>query len=540
MKLSDKQNANIILKRVQSPLILLSSDFNILDINATALKIYKWQKKNVLSKNYLDLCKESKFSCPLSRNKTKLPSGKPIENIKTEINHKNTKHSISWVIETSLDTNNNTCFVLIGTEIVDIEKEQNELLEKISTEILNDNVRKNMPVDQQVRWINGFLDTIISRMPGYVYWKSTDFIYLGCNDNLASMLGFKSRKKVTGVTDYLLAKQLKWNKSVADEIRAVDNKIINGTEKITSEETFPNGYGKTNTLLTNKTPIKDENNNIIGIMGVSIDITEHRKMEQELRRAKQLQEKTQNAKIQGMMEIAAGIAHEIRTPLTSIQCATDAKVYMDRLIAAYDMAEKAGLPVASIRPSHMEGLRNIFNSIDAEAKESMQIIDMFLNNLKSMVKEANTGDYQLCSIKEAVSGALARYPFDKQQKKSVVYSNENDFKFYGVNLLVQHIIFNLMKNALHYINDKPGTTINIRHEQGDTDNFLCFKDTGPGISEYDQEHVFDFGFSKRKEGSGFGLTYCKTTIQQMGGDIAVHSELGKYTEFVLTFPKVAE
>ena len=499
------------------------------------MKIYNWIKKKVINKNYLDLCNESKLPCPISQNK--IP-GQCAQNILTTITNGNNEYNISWDLESVID--GDVSFILIGNQIVNPNVTQNELIEKISTEVLGDVARKNMPIKEQVRWVKGFLNTVISRMPGYAFWKDANFIYMGCNDNIAKISGFESRKDISGMNDSELAKRLQWDTSLVDKIRTIDQKILNGIEQFGTEDPVRNHDGQTSIFLTNKTPIRDENDHIIGIMAISVDITERKKMEEELRRAKKLQEKAQNAKIQGMMEIAAGIAHEIRTPLTSIQCATDAKAYMERLIAAYDMAEKAGLPVESIRPSHMEGLKNIFNSIDAEAKESMQIIDMFLNNLKSMVKEANTGDYQLCSVKEAVSSALDRYPFEEKLKNSVIYTDADDFKFYGVNLLVQHIVFNLMENALFYVAEKPDDLINIWHEQGETDNYLYFKDTGPGISEYDQTRIFDFGFSKRKEGSGFGLTYCKTTMQQMGGDIAVCSEPGKYTEFILTFPKVAE
>ncbi len=378
------------------------------------------------------------------------------------------------------------------------------------------------------------LDSIIDSVAGNHWWKDLDGHYLGCNNNVAKTLG-TTIDDIVGRTDY----ELPWA-GQADELVQNDKKVIAEGITIRQEEQVATKSGKILTFLVTKSPLKNAEGKIIGTIGNSIDITHIKEMEQKLKRAKELEAKSQNAKIQGMMEIAAGIAHEIRTPLISIQFATDAKEYMDRLIAGYKMAEEAGLPVTSIRPSHMQGLTTIFQSIDKEAQEAMQIIDMFLNNLKATVKEADTGDYQLCSIKESIKTALARYPFEAGYKKLVHYNDTDDFKFYGVSLLVQHIIFNLMKNALYYASCKPGAKICIWPEHGDTGNYLHFKDTGPGVSEYDQKHIFDFGFSKRKDGSGFGLTYCKTTMQQMGGSIEVSSELGKYTEFVLVFPKYVD
>ncbi len=378
------------------------------------------------------------------------------------------------------------------------------------------------------------LQNIIDNIPGYIFWKDMNSVIIGCNEKFAK-LARETVTSIIGKTDY----ELSWKPEETEHFINDDQEVIRaGIPKLNIEEHMRLADGKEITISTNKVPLKDAENKIIGVIGIFNDITDQKRMQRQLEQARKLQEKSQNAKIQGMMEIAASIAHEIRTPLTSISCATDAKVYLDRLIAAYDMATEAGLPVESIRPSHMQGLKNIFNSIDAEAKESMSIIDMFLSNLKNMVKQANSSDFQLCSIKEAVAAALARYPFETREKNLLQYRSTNDFKFYGVHLLVQHIIFNLIKNALHYLSANSEASITIWHETGDTDNVLYFEDTGPGISEYDQTRIFDFGFSKRKDGSGFGLTYCKNTMQQMGGDIAVQSELGKYTRFILTFPKV--
>ena len=515
MKLTDKNLTNFIIKSIQPSIILLSLDYKILDINKAALHVYQWQKKEALGQNYLSLCEQSKLPCPIPKNKSKLLAGKPAKDIENVVEIDNQEKTVLWNIECSYDASKQpNGFMLVGEDITTLRQEEDKVFQ---------------------------LDSIIAQMPNNVYWCDKDFVYLGCNNNVAKTVGLSRKQAIGKSIDYLTKIMQVPPPTVAGWKNELKNIIKTGAPYLDTEEfPFRDADGKQVTQLSSKVPLFDKKGRVTGMIGISVDITEKKALEQKLAQARKLQEKSQNAKIQGMMEIAAGIAHEIRTPLTSIQCATDAKVYMDRLIAAYDMAEKAGLPVESIRPSHMEGLRNIFNSIDAEAKESMSIIDMFLSNLKNMVKEANTGDYQLCSIKESIGTALSRYPFDAKQKNSVIYTDASDFKFYGVNLLIQHIIFNLMKNALYYISDKPKAQISIWHEHGETDNFLHFKDTGPGISEYDQEHVFDFGFSKRKEGSGFGLTYCKTTIQQMGGDIAVRSEPDKYTEFVLTFPKVVE
>lgn len=514
--LADKTNTSIVLQHLKSPIIWLDLDFTILDINDAALKLYQWDEKGILGQYYEDLCEQGNLPCPISSNKSKVLAGEAIEDIETDIEIDSQKKTLLWDIQSSFDQNNkHNGFILIGNDVTELKLKNDKLFE---------------------------LDSVIGCMPNNVYWLDRNCTTLGCNDNVVKFVKLKKRSEFPGITYEKMGEIAGWTEGEAMFFKKDDMQVMaTDTPKFNVEEPlFHDDNGNPVYYISSRVPLHDSDGNVKGVVGISTDITDIKLMEQKLAQARKLQEKSQNAKIQGMMEIAAGIAHEIRTPLTSIQCAADAKVYMDRLITGYKMAEDSGLPVESIRPSHMQGLKNIFNSIEAEAKESMNIIDMFLKNLKSMVKEANTGDYQLCSIKEAVAGALARYPFDEQQKSSVVYAEVDDFKFYGVNLLIQHIVFNLIKNALYYLDGNPDAQINIWQEQGEADNCLHFKDTGPGISEYDQTRIFDFGFSKRKDGSGFGLTYCKTTMQQMGGDIAVKSEEGKFTEFILTFPKVVE
>lgn len=383
------------------------------------------------------------------------------------------------------------------------------------------------------------LEEVVALSPEHVYWLDRNGVYLGCNDRQAKTAGLKSRHDVVGLKN----KDLPWNYdagTLPEELDQTNAEIMRTGIPQILEERGTLEDGTKAMFLSNKTPLFDESGEVKGLLGISVDITERKKMEQELRRAKQLQVQAQNAKIQGMVEIAANIAHEVKTPLVSIQSATYAQKYLDRLIGTYNMATEAGLLVEAIRPNFLESLKTIFQSISSEAEKSMNIIDVFLSNLKSMANESNAEDYQFYSIKKAVAKSLSKYSFSGRQKEIVHFNDSVDFKFYGANVLIHNIISNLMKNALYFIRKKPDAKISIWCEQDEAGDRLHFKDSGEGISKPAQKHVFDFGFSNRKDTTGFGLTYCKTTMQQMGGDIAVRSEPGEYTEFVLIFPKIVE
>ena len=68
-------------------------------------------------------------------------------------------------------------------------------------------------------------------------------------------------------------------------------------------------------------------------------------------------------------------------------------------------------------------------------------------------------------------------------------------------------------------------------------NSLIFEDNGIGIDSDDLPYIFNSFYTKRADGIGLGLYFCKKVIQKFGGDIQCQSQKGKYTRFKLTFPK---
>jgi PAS domain S-box-containing protein len=125
-------------------------------------------------------------------------------------------------------------------------------------------------VDKKQVKISDILETI----PGCIYWKDVNGVYLGCNQAEAEMLGFKSSKEIIGKTDY----DLLW-KDIADVLRQTDKRIM---QTKVPEEIIENPIlvdGKSLLVLTRKSPIYDNKGKVIGIIGVSIDITDRRAKE---------------------------------------------------------------------------------------------------------------------------------------------------------------------------------------------------------------------------------------------------------------------
>jgi two-component system CAI-1 autoinducer sensor kinase/phosphatase CqsS len=143
---------------------------------------------------------------------------------------------------------------------------------------------------------------------------------------------------------------------------------------------------------------------------------------------------------------------------------------------------------------------------------------------------------------QCIETALQRFPFaTDQERERVVWNNETDFKFRGIELLMVHVLFNLIKNSLYHIAKAGKGRIFIHAEQVLTGNKLFFRDTGSGVPSDVLPHIFTQFYSwspdnDKQVGAGIGLAFCSSVMTSFSGHIHCESQLGEYTEFILSFP----
>ena len=141
------------------------------------------------------------------------------------------------------------------------------------------------------------------------------------------------------------------------------------------------------------------------------------------------------------------------------------------------------------------------------------------------------------SIKDCLEYSINAYPIDENQKNIINLSIDNDFYFSGDKEMIAHVIFNLINNSLYYTPNRKDLSIDITSRCDSKYNYLIFRDNGPGMSPKLIARIFDKFYTESKKGSGLGLSFCKLTMQLIGGDIVCDSIEEQYTEFVLQFPK---
>jgi len=368
------------------------------------------------------------------------------------------------------------------------------------------------------------LDNVIANLPGHVYWKDVYGTYIGCNEQQAQSAGFPSRKEMLGKTDL----EMPW-KEQAKILRNIDLEVMRTANPITVEEPSTLADGKEAIFLSKKEPLYSKQGEIIGILGISFDITEQRRVERELLETRH--------KLEGMTAVSASIAHELRTPLATIAIGAGSfKRYIPPLVDVYKMALAANLPVPELDLRLLEQLKTMPQSLLTEANAGNVFIDMLLQNIRPSLEGS---PIQTFAMSTCIKEALARYPFIGNQKELVTWDSLHDFVVRGKESeLIVHVLFNLIKNALFYIADAGKGNIQLWLEPGKPYNQLFFKDTGKGIAPDVLPQIFNRFYSKTRNGAGIGLTYCKMVMENLGGTITCQSELGGYTQFILSFPSI--
>jgi two-component system, OmpR family, aerobic respiration control sensor histidine kinase ArcB len=368
-----------------------------------------------------------------------------------------------------------------------------------------------------------FLLAVIGKIPGHVYWKDVEGCICGCNIEQACDLGFKSPSDVIGKTDYDIT-----TKEKADIIRAMDTEVMKKGIGKTSEEILINKDGKETLFLSKKEPLFDSRGKVVGLLGISIDITDRK-------RAEELQVKHEAAKkvINFTNIITTAMSNDLRSPLAII----------NNQIDLLNMALVSDKTLGEKNNTRAQITKNIKDTI----KSSAHIISDMLIKIQGFASGKVESNFSMRSITTDIEEFLATYPFRGEEKKLIKLKNfdhlQNRFKYCGDSVLTKYVISNLVKNALRAIEEaeKGGITFELKTGvKKDKFNYLIFKDTALGVEQEYLDKLFN-SFETKKlvdGGTGLGLSFCKMVMETYGGDITCKSKLGEYTEFTLSFPKV--
>ncbi|MBX9804159.1 MAG: HAMP domain-containing histidine kinase [Alphaproteobacteria bacterium] len=236
-----------------------------------------------------------------------------------------------------------------------------------------------------------------------------------------------------------------------------------------------------------------------------------------------------------MKSLAGTIAHEMRTPFLGIRASVGGiQKFLPPLIEGYHKAKDAQLDINPISEKNLHQLTETPENLTKITQSASMVIDMLLMTLKD--DSFTDKNFETCFIGKCVTDMFHDYPLTSEQKALISWKDTPDFSFYGNKLLMKHVLFNLLKNALYYVKAANKGDVSLWTETTSSGNYLYFKDTGKGMPSSMVTHIFDRFYSHTQHGTGIGLAFCKSVMESFGGTILCESKEGEYTTFILKFP----
>ncbi len=361
------------------------------------------------------------------------------------------------------------------------------------------------------------MKNLINKIPGDIYWKDKDGVWIGINKRCIQSLyimGFISQAidaEVIGKTDYQL-----FDQQTADNYRKNDIEVMEKQIEITHEEVTQLPSGDKIVLLSTKKPLWDDTGNIIGILGNTINISYLKKIEEELRVAKYAAEAANNTKT----EFIANMSHDIRTPLSGV-------IGMSELLEGLAQDPKQLQYAQWIRESG-EKLLGLLNGIlDLVSADHVNE-----NDLREETFDLRQCIYSIAKLERPtieLKGLELKINIDPNIPRAII-SDRNK---------LHRILLNLLGNAIKFTS-QGAVIIEIKLLEQQTDKVklhFCVADTGIGIAKDQQDKVFDRFFRAHSSykgvytGYGVGLHIVDSYVKLLGGNITFKSSEGVGTVF---------
>lgn len=346
------------------------------------------------------------------------------------------------------------------------------------------------------------LATLINSMPDFICFKDGAGKWVAVNDfgrELYHLKGIDYR----GKTDAELGELVPFFQAAFLHCISSDEEAWRKKEKVRMEEAFeiPNGEVKTFDVI--KVPVFFDDGSRKALITIGRDITQQKLAEALL---------IKKEKLSVVGELAAGIAHEIRNPLTSIKGFVQLMKETDRSAVGY----------ANIMLDELERINGIVSEMLLLSKPESEHFRVFsLTEAAKYVMSLTSHEALLKNID---------FLYDEQTNNASVYGNKNH--------LIQ-VLLNVFKNAIEAM-DKPGNIyITIKTAQ-DEHIFIEVRDEGVGISKDRLEHIGEPFFTLKEKGMGLGLTISSKIIHDHHGTLQIESEQKKGTIVKIRLPLYIE
>lgn len=387
-----------------------------------------------------------------------------------------------------------------------------------------------------------------------IYFKDRNSVFTLCSDSLIERFTGSKHGLVIGKSDFDFFDAACAAKSFEEE-----QEIIRTGKPLIGQVAEEICGGTKTWVFSTKIPLRDANGNITGTFGISRDITEQKQNEANLVQAHtHFVEASRRA---GQAEIATNVIHNIGNVLTSIKVALaqseslSSEFASDKLDRVADLIETHSKNPSFFNsgqrgqhlPEYLRTVATAFSDDKSRLEKELSDCKRHLEHVSNIVAQQQAHataprSIERINISELVSDAihmssssLARHNIRVQQNYDKDLFVETDQH------QVLQIVVNLIRNAKHACEDSPNDprciSIAVAVDEVNQQFVVNVADNGIGISQETINKLFNYGFTTREQGNGFGLHSAMSIARELGGSLLARSEgIGKGATFTLTLP----
>lgn len=361
------------------------------------------------------------------------------------------------------------------------------------------------------------LNDIIANLPGYIYWKNTESEYLGCNKNLAEVSELKNTSDIIGKTDH----DFTWGKEQSDSFREDDQEVMKtGKAKITEHELpITNQNDQPMFVRTEKIPLYNKKNEVVGILGVALDITDRKNIERDLELALEKIKRTKDSKA----EFLSIVMHEVINPISNISMLIE---YIKKSEIIKDESLK-------------ESINDIYDQAES-ARSRLENIGKYLD----LEQEGISPKITSCILPIFMKDVLSR--FDVNNRVHHILNLEDNVPtqiFLDVDNLF--VVLNIIIGNAFRFTAEGYVKITLNSIKKENQNYISIivEDSGCGIPQLHLQNIFKTFSSDIKQTSiprhikpSLGLSIGKKIIDLMNGELLIESVENKGTIVTINVP----
>jgi PAS domain S-box-containing protein len=397
--------------------------------------------------------------------------------------------------------------------LIDVEISSHEIQfnERPARVVLANDITERLRTESAIRSSEAKYRSLVENLEQSVFLKDRDLCFVAANKRFCESVN-RAETDIVGRTDYDL-----YPRRLAERYRTDDYKVLEqGRRAEVEEQTLIAGNPRTVRIV--KTPVKDDQGQIVGVLGIFWDVTDQRSLEAQLRQAQ---------KMEAVGQLAGGVAHDFNNLLTvilgNLSLVLSKWPPADEAPEMLDSARKAGQRAAELTKQLLGFSRRTV--LRPQAINLNTCIDETVAMLRRAIDPRIT-------LETKTMPELGTVHADPGQMNQVLMNlciNSRDAMPDGGRLYLEAANVHIDESQARLTVDaQPGDYVRLR-----------VRDTGHGIPPEIRARIFEPFFTTKElgKGTGLGLAMVFGIVKQHKGWIECHSDVGRGTRFDIYLPQ---